>query len=64
MTTHLTTRSDDHARETRRYLEAVETFAAFGSDPHAAARAHAARKRHIEARSLQTARKGVRRWMR
>lgn len=63
MTAHLTTRGDELARETRRYLEAVETFAALGPDPHAAARARAARKRHIEARSLQTARKGVRRWM-
>jgi hypothetical protein len=64
MTTHLTTRADEHARETRHYLEAVETFAALGSDPHATARAHAARKRHTEARPLQTARKGVCRWMR
>jgi hypothetical protein len=64
MTAYLTTRADALAREARRYLEVVETFAALDADPHGGARAGAARKRHIEPRSLQTARKGVRRWTR
>lgn len=64
MTAHLTTQADKLAREARRYLEVVEMFAALGSDPHAVARARAARKRHVEARPLQAARKGVRRWTR
>lgn len=65
MTGHVTsTQADELAGEARRYLEVVETFAALGADPHARARARAARKRHIEERSPQTARKGVRRWTR
>ena len=64
MTAHLTTEADKLAREAGRYLDVVDTFAALGSDPHAGARARAARERHVEERSLQTARKGVRRWTR
>lgn len=64
MTAHLTTEADKLAREAGRYLDVVDTFAALGSDPHAGARARAARRRHVEERSLQTARKGVRRWTR
>lgn len=64
MSADLTTRADELAREAHRYLEVVETFASLGSDPHAAARAGAARVRHIETGSLQMARKGVRRWTR
>jgi hypothetical protein len=64
MTAHLTTEADELAREAGRYLDVVEAFAALGSDPHAGARARAARKRRVEARSLQSARKGVRRWTR
>jgi hypothetical protein len=64
MTAHLTTEADKLAREAGRYLDVVDMFAALASDPHAGARARAARKRHLEARSLQTARKGARRWTR
>jgi hypothetical protein len=65
MTSHpRSTRAEELACEVRRYLDVVETFAVLGADPHAGARARAARKRHIEERSPQTARKGVRRWTR
>jgi hypothetical protein len=66
MTAHLATTAiaDEVAGEAGRYLEVVETFAALGADPHAAARTRAAHQRHNEERSLQTARKEVRRWTR
>lgn len=65
MTAHLaTTAAEELAREARRYLETVETFASLGADPHESARARAARKRQIEDRSRETAWKGVRRWAR
>jgi hypothetical protein len=63
MTTHLTsTRAEQLACEARRYLDVVETFAVLGADPHASARERAACKRHIEERSQQLERKGVRKW--
>ena len=62
MTSQLTsTRAEELACEAHRYLEVVETFAVLGADPHASARERAARKRHIEERAPQFARKGVRR---
>lgn len=64
MTAHLTTRANELAHEACRYLEAVETFASLGADPHAAVRARAAHKRRIEERTQETARKGVRGWTR
>jgi hypothetical protein len=64
MTAHLTTRANELAREACRYLEAVETFASLGADPHAAARERAAHKRRIEERTQPTTRKGVRTWTR
>lgn len=60
MTAHLTTRANELAREACRYLEAVETFASLGADPHAAARARAAQRRRVEERTQPTARKEVR----
>jgi hypothetical protein len=47
------------AKEARRYLEVVDAFAALDADPHAAARARAARARETQA---DVARKGVFRW--
>jgi hypothetical protein len=65
MTAHITiTRTDDLAREACRYLDAVETFARLGADPHATARRRAARRRCSEQRALQSTRKGVLRWTR
>ena len=49
------------AEEARRYLDVVESFAALGADPHAAARARAACARAHEDR-VTPARKGVLRW--
>ena len=57
--------ADALAREAARYLIVVERFAALGADPHAAARARAARSRAAECRLSPTAaskRRGVRRW--
>jgi hypothetical protein len=59
-----TTRADVLALEACRYLDVVETFAALGADPHATARRRAAQERCDEQRTLQTTRKGVRRWTR
>jgi putative ubiquitin-RnfH superfamily antitoxin RatB of RatAB toxin-antitoxin module len=65
MTAHLgITRADELAREACRYLDAVETFAALGADPHATERRRAAQQRRSEQRTLQTTRKGVLRWTR
>jgi hypothetical protein len=65
MTAHLgITRADELARVASRYLDAVETFAALGADPHATARRRAAHQRCSEQRTLQTTRKGVLRWTR
>jgi hypothetical protein len=64
MTANFTTRADELAREARRYLDVVETFAALGVDPHATARRRAAQQRCSEERTLQTTRKGVLRWTR
>jgi hypothetical protein len=54
------------AREAARYLDTVELFAALDADPHAEARARAARARANDDRAAQTtvrnARKGVPRW--
>jgi len=65
MTAHLVTnRAEELAREARRYLDVVETFAALGADPHKTARRRAAQKRCNEERTPQTTRKGVLRWTR
>jgi hypothetical protein len=40
--------ADTVAREAARYLKVVELFAALGADPHAGARARAARARAAE----------------
>jgi hypothetical protein len=58
--------ADALAREAARYLNVVERFATLGADPHAAARARAARARTAE-RVVQrpagsSTRRGVRRW--
>ena len=51
------------AEEARRYLEIVDSFAALGVDPHAAARARTARARSREDRTIQApTRKAVFRW--
>jgi hypothetical protein len=55
------------AREAARYLQVVELFAALGADPHAAARALAARARAAERLAAQTTaaaskRRGVLGW--
>lgn len=42
------TASDRLAAEAERYLDVVERFAALGADPHAGARAQAARARSNE----------------
>ena len=55
------------AREADRYLIVVERFAALSADPHAVARARAARARADECRVSPAAaskRRGVRRWRR
>jgi len=55
----------DVAQEALRYLEVVDVFAALNADPHAAARARAARARVSEDSAAQpaaTERKGVLRW--
>lgn len=62
-------RAEKIAREAARYLDTVELFAALDADPHAAARARAARARASEEqRAAQPpatgARKGVSRWRR
>jgi len=54
--------ADELAREAGRYLEVVEAFASLGADPHAAARARAARARRSDNHSAQTARTRRRRW--
>jgi hypothetical protein len=65
MSAHIaTTGADELAREACRYLDVVEAFAALGADPHATARRRAAQERCSEQRTLQTTRKGVRRWTR
>jgi len=65
MTAHLaTTRAEELAREARRYLDVVETFAALGADPHAPARRRAAQQRSNEQRTQQTTRKRALRWTR
>ena len=56
----------DVAQEALRYLDVVDVFATLNADPHAAARARAARARAYEDRAAQrpdaTAGKGVVRW--
>ena len=53
----------DLAEEARRYLEVVDSFAALGADPHAAARARANRARAYEDRTTQASGpKAVFRW--
>jgi len=64
MSAHRTIRADELAREAGRYLDVIETFAALGADPHAAARRRAAHQRCSEQRSQQSAREGVLRWTR
>lgn len=58
--------ADALARETARYLDVVDLFAALGADPHAAARARAASARAAERAARThtpvTKRRGVRRW--
>ena len=56
----------DVAQEALRYLDVVDVFATLNADPHAAARARAARARACEGNAAQrpnaTARKGALRW--
>jgi putative ubiquitin-RnfH superfamily antitoxin RatB of RatAB toxin-antitoxin module len=56
----------DVAEEALRYLDVVDVFATLNADPHAAARARAARARACEDRAVKrpeaTERKGVLRW--
>ena len=56
----------DVAQEALRYLDVVDVFATLNADPHAAARARAARARACEDGAAQqpgvTERKGVLRW--
>ena len=56
----------DVAQEALRYLDVVDVFATLNADPHAAARARAARARACEDSVTQrpdaTERKGVLRW--
>jgi hypothetical protein len=60
------TQTQGVAHEAARYLEVIDVFASLGADPHAAARAHAARARSNEERAqkaVQAAeRKAVLRW--
>lgn len=63
MTTTSERRRCDLAEEARRYLEVVDSFAALGADPHAAARTRANRARADEDRTTQASgRKAVFRW--
>ena len=63
MTTTSERRRCDLAEEARRYLEVVDSFAALGADPHAAARARANLARADEHRTTQASgRKAVFRW--
>jgi hypothetical protein len=63
MTTTSERRRGDLGEEARRYLEVVDSFAALGTDPHAAARARANRARADEDRTTQASgRKAVFRW--
>jgi len=56
----------DIAQEALRYLDVVDVFATLNTDPHAAARARAARARVCKDTAVQrpnaTARKGTLRW--
>lgn len=53
------------AQEASRYLAAVDAFAGLDADPHAEARAHAARARSRDDHSaMLRPRKGVRGWHR
>jgi hypothetical protein len=56
----------DVAQEALRYLDVVDVFATLNADPHAAARARAARARACEDNAAKrpdaTAGKGVLRW--
>jgi hypothetical protein len=64
MTAHpvASSRAEALAGEAARYLEVVETFASLGADPHAAARARAARARRLTDQAAQTASGRRRRW--
>ena len=63
MTTTSERRRCDLAEEARRYLEVVDSFAALGADPHAAARTRANLARAYEDRTTQASgRKVVFRW--
>jgi hypothetical protein len=65
MTVHHRPRAAERlAHEASRYLAVVEEFARLDADPHAAARARAARARRTEHKPVQTAGKGGRRWTR
>jgi hypothetical protein len=67
MTAHLPTTAaaaEALAEEASRYLAVVDAFAGLGADPHAVARARAARTRRAENQPAQTAGKGGRRWTR
>ncbi len=65
MTAHHRPRAAERlAQEASRYLAVVEAFARLDADPHAAARARAARARRTEIQPAQTAGKGARRWAR
>lgn len=63
MTTTSERRRCDLAEEARRYLEVVDSFAALGADPHAAARTRANLARACEDRTTRASgRKAVFRW--
>jgi hypothetical protein len=64
MSTHAKHARGGGAEEASRYLAVVDTFAALDADPHAAARARAARGRAREDRNPHsvTPRKAVFRW--
>jgi hypothetical protein len=60
-----TKRAELLAREASRYLAVVDAFAGLDADPHAQARAHAARARSREDHGTTARqRKGVRGWRR
>ena len=52
------------ALEASRYLAVVDAFAGLDADPHARARAHAARARSREDHAATLRRRGVRGWRR